>query len=159
MAIEFTKDIEKTQDLDKLKNIKPIVLQQHYDIEYIISYAQDSPFFAGLVNGKLLGTKCKGCGYAFATPRKHCMECGSECDWVELPHEGKIHAWTTCYFGGQEFLDETPFNLILVEFEGFNTLFLSRLIGASDIKVGMPVKAEFKKDTKIKVTDVYFVLK
>ena len=85
---------------------------------------------AGLANKKLLGTRCKKCGHGFTTPKLACMECGGETDWEDLPKEGKIHTWTTCYFGSQEFLPECPFNLVLVEFDGWNTLLLSsKIIG------------------------------
>ena len=73
----------------------------------------DSPFFEGLSKGKLMGSHCPKCDYTYATPRGHCMECGGRTEWVELPLEGKIHTWTTCYYGGEVFLKETPFNLVL----------------------------------------------
>src|SRR5689334_11003769 len=59
-----------------LFNVDPIIVKDHYEIDYIHSYAQDSPFFAGLAQKKLLGSRCPACGYAYATPRSHCMECG-----------------------------------------------------------------------------------
>lgn len=137
----------------------PLVTKSHYEIDYIHSYAEDSPFFAGLAQGKLMGSECKRCHYRFATPRAYCMECGGATKWVEVPLEGRVHTWTTCHFGSEAFLKETPFNLVLVEFDGFNTLFLSRLIGATekDIRVGMPVQAKFRRLAQFKPTDVYFV--
>ncbi|HSE15306.1 MAG TPA: hypothetical protein VLB08_06905, partial [Candidatus Deferrimicrobium sp.] len=42
------------EDLKALKKMSPIVIKQPYNIEYIHSYGQDSPFFAGLSNKKLL---------------------------------------------------------------------------------------------------------
>ena len=45
-------------DLSGLKKMTPIIIKQPYQIDYIHSYGQDSPFFAGLANKKLLGTKC-----------------------------------------------------------------------------------------------------
>src|SRR5574341_423959 len=128
------------KDLSTLKTMSPIVVKYPYFVEYLHSYGQDSPFFAGLSNKKLLGTRCKKCRYTYATPRLHCTRCGRETDWVELPQEGRVHTFTTCYFGSEEFLKETPFHLVLVEFDGVDTLFLARLIGASgpeDIKIGM----------------------
>lgn len=149
-------------DLQDLKNMAPIIIKQPYHIDYIHSYGQDSPFFAGLANRKLLGTVCTACGYKFATPKRHCMECGAECDWFELPQEGRVHTFTVCHFGSEEFLKETPFVLALVEFEGVNTLFLTRLVGldAADASldwVGMKVRARFRRLSKFKPTDVYFV--
>ncbi len=142
-----------------LYNVDPIILRDHYEIDYIHSYAQDSPFFAGLAGGKLLGSKCAECNYTYATPRAHCMECGGRTTWVELPLEGKIHTYTTCYYGSEAFLKETPYTLILVEFDGVDTLFLSRLAGCdpAEVRIGMPVKAQFVRWSRFKPTDVYFV--
>lgn len=147
-------------DLSTLKTMSPIVIKYPYSIEYLHSYGQDSPFFAGLANRKLLGTRCPKCNYTYATPRLHCAACGRETDWVELPQEGRVHTFTTCYFGSEEFLKETPFHLILVEFDGVDTLFLARLIGVErpeDIRIGMPVRARFRRNSQFRPTDVYFV--
>lgn len=150
------------RELSALKDMAPIVLKSHYEIDYIHSYGQDSPFFAGLANGKLLGTRCSACAYTYGTPRRHCMYCGGECDWIELPQEGYVHTFTVCHYGSQEFLPETPFVLILVEWPGVDTLFLSRLVGADPQApslswVGMKVRARFRRLSRFKPTDVYFV--
>ena len=138
--------------------VDPLIIQDHYEIDYRHSYAQDSPFFVGLSQGKLLGSRCPACGYFFATPRGHCMECGAPTEWHELPSTGRIHTFTTCFYGGELFLDETPFTLILVEFAGVNTLFLARLKGVdpNTVRIGQPVKARFSKTPTFKVTDVWF---
>jgi uncharacterized OB-fold protein len=151
--------LPETDDGTILFNTDPIVIKQHYAIDYIHSYAQDSPFFAGLAHGKLLGSRCTACGYTFATPRAHCMQCGAPTQWHELPLRGRVHTFTTCHFGGEAFLDQTPFTLILVEFDGVDTLFLSRIIGAAegDLRIGLPVRAQFLRNAKFKPTDVYFV--
>lgn len=137
----------------------PIVVKHHYEVDYLHSYAQDSPFFVGLTVQKLMGSHCTGCGRRYATPRGHCMECGAETTWFKLPLEGRIHTYTTCHFGGEAFLKETPFTLILVEFDKVDTLFLSRLIGAkpAEVAIGMQVRARFLRNCKFKPTDVYFV--
>jgi len=142
-----------------LFNTDPIIIKHHYEIDYLHSYAQDSPFFAGLAHKKLLGSRCTSCGYCFATPRGHCMECGAPTEWLELPLQGRVHTYTTCYFGGEAFLKETPFTLVLVEFDAIDTLFLSRLIGVEpdEVRIGMPVQARFQRNAKFKPTDVYFV--
>lgn len=138
--------------------IDPLVIQDHYEIDYRHSYGQDSPFFVGLSKGDLLGSRCLVCEYTYATPRSHCMECGSPTQWEKLPLTGRIHSFTVCYYGGESFLKETPFILILVEFEGVNTLFLSRLKGISpdQVEIGMGVRARFAKSPTFKVTDVWF---
>ena len=151
--------LPETDEGSILFNLDPIIVKSSYDINYIHSYAQDSPFFAGLAKGILLGSECKACNYKYATPRGHCMYCGNQTEWFELPKTGKIHTWTTCYFGSEAFLKETPYNLTLVEFKGVDTLFFSRLFGMEEkeIKIGMEIKAQFLRNSKFKVTDVYFV--
>ncbi len=151
--------LPETEDGTILFNTDPIIIKNHYEMDYIHSYAQDSPFFAGLANKKLLGSRCPECDYKYATPRGHCMECGKPTEWFELPLQGKVHTFTTCYFGGEAFLKETPFTLVLVEFKGVDTVFLSRLIKAEieDVKIGMKIKAQFLRNSKFLATDVYFV--
>jgi uncharacterized OB-fold protein len=140
-------------------SVNPLILRWHQEIDYYTSYGPDTPFFLGLSQGKLLGSHCPACDYRYATPRAHCMECGGRTEWFELPQEGNVHTFTTCFYAGEEFLDETPFHLILVEFSGVDTLFLARLIGVDpgEIRIGMPVRARFRRLSEFKVTDVYFV--
>jgi uncharacterized OB-fold protein len=141
------------------KGTEDLVVLSPYKINYIHSYAEDSKFFLGLAQGKLYGSECKGCHYRYATPRSHCMQCGQETEWFELPLEGRVHSWSTCYFGSEEFLKETPFNLVLVEFDGVDTLFMSRLTGIDQngIFIGMKVRAAFRKTPRYLVSDVHFV--
>ena len=151
--------LPESEEGNVLYSVDPIILKWHYEVDYIHSYAQDSPFFAGLSKGKLLGSVCTKCQYKFATPRAHCIECGAKTEWMELPLEGKVHTFTTCFFGSESFLKETPFTLILVEFRGVHTLFLSRLLGVKPdrVKIGIPVKAKFRRNSRFEVTDAYFV--
>ncbi len=141
--------------------VESLVIKFPYSIDYIHSYAEDSAFFLGLAHGKLLGSKCTSpkCGFVFATPRGHCMVCGSPTDWFELPKKGRLHSWTTCHFGSEAFLKETPYNLALVEFEGADSVLLVRLKDCveSEIYVGMPVVARFSDKPKYLITDLWFV--
>jgi uncharacterized protein len=138
-----------------------LVIKNPYAINYIHSYAEDTPFFLGLAEGKLLGSECSNteCGFVYATPRGHCMVCGTRTRWKELPLSGKLHSWTTCRFGSEAFLKETPYNLGLVEFEGAGSLLLARVKEATEpeLYVGMPVEARFDVRPKYSITDVWFV--
>ena len=159
--VPFPKELDERR-LKDLENYGPIIIKQPYHIDYIHSYGQDSPFFAGLANKKLLGTECEECHSKFATPRLSCTECGSKCKWIEISQKGKIHTFTVCYFGSEAFLKETPFILALIEFAGINTCFLTRSIGLDPNKpslawVGMNVKGKFVRNSKFSPTDVYFV--
>jgi uncharacterized OB-fold protein len=159
--IPFPKKLDK-ESLKALKEMSPIVKRQPYHVEYIHSYAQDSPFFAGLSNKVFLGNRDPKSGYTYATPRGADMYTGNETEWVQLPSEGTVHAFTVCQFGSEEFLPETPFVLALIEFEGVDTLFLTRIVGLDPTEatldwIGMKVKARYLRNSKLKPTDVYFV--
>ena len=151
------------ESLAMLKNLSPIQIEQEYKIAYLHSYGQDSPWFAALTNRKLLGCKDPVTGYTYATPRGHDMASGGETEWIDITNRpAKVHAFTVCHFGSEEFLPETPFALVLVEFEGVNTLLLSRLLGVDLGQVsldwiGLPVEPKFLRNSKLKPTDVYFV--
>jgi len=150
------------KDTGALKGMAPIVFKQPYSIEYIHSYGQDSAWFAALSNGVLLGNYCPKCKNKYPTPRGHCADCGEETEWVRLPKKGKVHTFTVCHFGSEEFLDECPFILAQIEFRGCETLLLTRLLGVDPLKpslkwVGMEVEAKFRRLSKLKPTDIYFV--
>ena len=145
-----------------LKKMSPIEIEQDYRITYLHSYGQDSPWFAGLANRVLLGSREPESGYTYANPRGHDMASGSETEWVDITHrEARIHAFTVCYFGSEEFLPETPYVLALIEIEAVNTLLLTRLMGVDPQHptlewIGMPVKPRFLRNSKLKPTDIYF---
>jgi uncharacterized OB-fold protein len=145
-----------------LKKMAPIEIEQEYKITYLHSYGQDSPWFAGLANRKLLGSRDPVSGYTYALPRGHDMTSGAETEWVDITQRtAHVHAFTVCYFGSEEFLPETPFVLALVEIEGVNTLLLTRLMGVDPQQpsldwIGMAVHPRFLRNSKLKPTDIYY---
>jgi uncharacterized OB-fold protein len=151
------------ESLAFLKQMTPIQIEQDYQITYLHSYGQDSPWFAGLSNRRLLASQDPSSGYTYATPRGHDMDSGKETVWIDITSRtARVHTFTVCYFGSQEFLPETPFVLALIEIEGVNTLLLSRLIGVDPQDpsldwVGMVVQPRFLRNSKLKPTDVYFI--
>lgn len=161
-GIPFPKDSDP-EALEFLKKLSPIQIEQPYQVTYLHSYAQDSPWFAALANKRLLASQDVKSGYTYATPRGHDMYSGEETSWVDITNRpAKVHAFTVCHFGSEEFLPETPFVLALIEFDGVNTLLLTRLLGVNPDEasldwIGIPVRARFLRNSKLKPTDVYFV--
>ena len=52
-------------------------------------------FYSRLARGTLATTRCSHCGTRAWPPRGFCANCTSdEYDWVDLPTEGEIHAFT-----------------------------------------------------------------
>ena len=162
-TVVFNVPFPTGDDLSSLKDMSPIVIKYPYSIDYNFSYGQDSPFFAALANGRFIVSREPSTGYIYANPRGHDMFTGKETEWIEIKPEGKIHAFTVCHFGSEAFLSETPYTLILVEFEQCDTLFLGRLVGvdpqAAGIDwIGKKVRGRFLRNAKLKPTDIYFNL-
>jgi uncharacterized protein len=161
-GIPFPVDTDP-ESLAFLKKMSPLQIEQEYKINYLHSYGQDSPWFAALTNRRLLASRDSLSGYTYANPRGHDMYSGCETEWIDITtRPANIHAFTVCHFGSEEFLPETPFILALIEFEGVNTLLLTRLLGVDPCKasldwIGMKVAPRFLRNSKLKPTDVYFV--
>ena len=158
--VPFPKELN-TVTLKQLKEMGPILIEQPYSINYLHSFGQDSPFFAGLSSGRFLVNRDPGSGYTYATPRGHDIYSGEETEWAEIEAQGTVHAFTVCHFGSEEFLPECPFILALIEFSGVDTLFLARLIGLNPDDanldwIGMKFQGRFRRLSKFKPTDVYF---
>lgn len=153
------------ESLSFLKKLAPIQIEQEYQITYLHSYGQDSAWFAGLANRHLLASQEPESGYTYANPRGADMFSGQETDWIDITDRpARVHAFTVCHFGSEEFLPETPFVLALIEFDGVNTLLLTRLMGVDPEQaaldwIGMSVSPRFLRNSKFKPTDVYFTPK
>ena len=161
-GIPFPRELDPDA-LAFLKRMAPLQIEQEYKITYLHSYGQDSPWFAAASNKRLLATRDPKTGYTDATPRGHDMNSGGETEWIDISdRKAGIHAFTVCHFGSEEFLPETPFVLILVEYEGVDTLFMARLVGVDPMAasldwIGMEVEPRFLRNSKLKPTDVYFI--
>ena len=52
-------------------------------------------FYARLAEGRFTTTRCTACGNAAWPPRGFCAGCASDAfDWIDLPREGIVHAFT-----------------------------------------------------------------
>ena len=161
-GIPFPKETDP-DSLAFLKRMAPLQIEQEYKITYLHSYGQDSPWFAAASNKRLLANRDSKTGYTYATPRGHDMYSGEETEWIDIStRKASVHAFTVCHFGSEEFLPETPFVLILVEYEDVDTLFMARLVGVDPLAasldwIGMEIEPRFLRNSKLKPTDVYFI--
>ncbi|MHA2387894.1 MAG: Zn-ribbon domain-containing OB-fold protein [Candidatus Hodarchaeales archaeon] len=91
--------------------------QIYYDMLYTFRLGALSPYAKGLMNGKLMGTKCPKCGDVTFPPRVNCwnLDCKLEItDWVEMPMTGILHTFTICGFAAKSALKKLPFVLAYV---------------------------------------------
>ena len=71
-----------------------------------------------LRENKLLGLKCKACGFVTAPPRLACRHCGAtDSDMVELSGKGKIATFTTVFIPPESRRGQTPYLVVVIELE------------------------------------------
>ncbi len=96
---------------------------------------------------RLEAGKCRKCGKIYFPKRRVCAECGSrEFEQVVLDRKGKLLTYTVIHVGPQQFKDETPYAIGIVELkEGVRLLSQITDCDLNKIKTGMPLKIEFRK--------------
>jgi len=98
------------------------------------------PFFQHLKEGRLTTTKCAGCGAVLWQPRVVCPDCnGDRMEWVDLPREGRIYAFTAVYAGAPLGMEgDVPFVVAVVELDGSPLKVVARIDGAryEDLAIG-----------------------
>ncbi|AGK61582.1 putative nucleic-acid-binding protein containing a Zn-ribbon [Archaeoglobus sulfaticallidus PM70-1] len=75
-------------------------------------------YFDALLEGKLLGLKCKDCGAYTCPPKAVCDSCGSRnLEKVQLSGKGVIRTFTTTYIAPAGYDKEVPYTVAMVELE------------------------------------------
>jgi uncharacterized OB-fold protein len=96
---------------------------------------------------RLEAGKCKKCGAVLFPKRLICPECGHrEFEMIRLQREGTLLTYTIIHVGPKKFGDQTPYAIGIVELkEGVRLL--SQIVDCdhSKIKIGMPLKIEFRR--------------
>jgi uncharacterized OB-fold protein len=133
------------------------------------TYGLLTPYFKGLTEGHLMGTKCvnakcpiyKGNGELWIPPRADCPDCHQPMKWEELKNlEGYIYAYTYVERGGTGLEIECPYYQVDVKYDGVCTIVKSYLVDRKPIKIGDKVRAGFRtgKDATNTSLDLYFEL-
>ncbi len=100
-------------------------------------------FVIYLEQGKVMATRCKGCGANHFPPKMDCPNClSSDAEWFEINGNGKLLTYTTVNYGPTGFEDEAPYTLAIAGFAEDLKVFgrMSKSIEEGDIKIGMDVK-------------------
>jgi uncharacterized OB-fold protein len=126
------------------------------------TYGLLSPFFEGLIKGKLMATRCTNpkCpeNRLWLPCRAHCPDCWELMSWEEIPRPviGTVYAYTQLVYAGVGIELSTPYWQIDVELPGLATIFKGYLVRGKP-EVGMKVKAGFRtqKPTNT-ILDIYW---
>ena len=108
---------------------------------------EESKFFRGLADGRILGQRCPKCQKVYVPPRGACPVDGvPTTDEVELPHRGTV---TTFCIVNVPFLGQKitpPYVSAYVLLDGADIAFLHLILEceASEVRMGMRVEAVWK---------------
>jgi uncharacterized OB-fold protein len=108
---------------------------------------EESAFFRGLADGRILGQRCPTCHKVYVPPRGACPVDGvPTTDEVELPDRGTVTTFciVNVPFLGQKI--EPPYVSAYVLLDGADIAFLHLILGvdAADVRMGMRVQAVWK---------------
>jgi uncharacterized OB-fold protein len=133
------------------------------------TYGLLTPYFKGLAEGRLLGTRCTnprcpisgGQGELWLPPRADCPDCHQPMVWEEVKDtSGFVYAYTYVERGGTGLEIECPYYQIDVKIEGVCTIVKSYLADRVPIAIGDRVRARFRTgaDATHTALDLFFEL-
>ncbi|MBN2229267.1 MAG: Zn-ribbon domain-containing OB-fold protein [Candidatus Thorarchaeota archaeon] len=106
-------------------------------------------YLNNIQDGHFKAYKCVDCGMVIAPPSGSCYGCGSSnMSWTEVSGKGKLIAFTVIHIAPDEFAEEVPYYVAIVELaEG--TRVSARLLGydplkPEDVKIGIDVKLDYE---------------
>lgn len=132
----------------------PEIQQGVYPAPFKDPYADDTtqPFWDAALEGKLVGSRCTGCGTVQIPPQPRCFSCqGDSFEWTELPGTGTIYTFTVVRHPLAPHLHEVvPYVSGVVELDGTQGAGARLLCNIVDVdpetvKIGDRVKVRFDK--------------
>ncbi len=116
-------------------------------------------FLTALRDGQLIGIRCRG--RVLCPPIEFDPETGAELkrDYVPVGPGGRVVSWTWIAEPTRKHPFQQPFAFALIQLDGADTPLVHALkaSGPEAVSTGMRVRAQWRKERKSAITDVYFV--
>lgn len=121
--------------------------QREISQRYLISVERIRRFYDGLLDGKVLATRCKTCGELYFPPQVDCPKCRKgDVEWVELSKEGELLTYTVIYVKPSSFAHYPDYVVGIAKLkDGVNITAWVRTKDPSKLKVGGKVRIEIVK--------------
>lgn len=106
-------------------------------------------YLQNIQEGQFKAYKCVDCGTIIAPPSGSCYSCGSsKMEWTEVSGKGKLVSFTVIHIAPDEFAEEAPYYIAIVELEE-GTRVSARLLGydplkPEEVRLGIAVKMEYE---------------
>jgi uncharacterized OB-fold protein len=114
-----------------------------------------------LKDGRIMGSRCKGCGRTSYPPVADCPKCLSgDFEWMEMSGRGTVMTLTKITAAPAGFEDEVPFTIGVVDLEetGRCLAWFGRTIPEEEIRIGLPVQVVPRIFEEIPEIKVYYTL-
>lgn len=138
-------------------DIFEVEIQDVYN--YRLSYGGQSPYFRGLEQGKLIASRCTGCGFVWLPLRPTCSKCYSATEAVETSGEGEILTSLTLPQTPAALSDiAAPVASALIKLDDADTCIKAMVVSESgEFGKGSRVKAVYRDKIRT-IADFYFVV-
>lgn len=126
-----------------------------------VPHTKVSDFADYLKDGRIMGSKCKSCGFTSFPPRADCPKCLSgDFAWNEVSGRGTVHTWTRIAAAPSGFEDEVPFSCGVVDLEEGGRLlaWFGETIPESEIAIGKEVQVVPRMFEEVEEIKVYYTL-
>ena len=96
-------------------------------------------FVSHLEDGKVMGTKCKGCDAVYFPPRSDCAKClSSDMGWFEVSGKGKLVTYSKLEYAPIGFGDDLPYAIALLDYGNYKVFGrIAADVPDDEIEVGM----------------------
>jgi uncharacterized OB-fold protein len=107
-------------------------------------------YLKNIDEGHFRAYRCVDCGMIIAPPSGACYGCGSnKMEWADVSGKGKLVSFTVIHIAPDEFVDEAPYFIAIVELDE-GTRVSARLLGfdplkPEEVKLGIPLKLDYEK--------------
>ena len=126
-----------------------------------VPFSKIMEFARHLKDGRLMGSKCKQCGYTTFPPRADCPECLSgDYEFVEYSGKGTIFTYSTIAAAPTGFEAVCPYTTAVVELEGGGRLlaWLGESLPVDEIDIGTEVQVVPRMDGESEEIKVSYTL-
>lgn len=96
-------------------------------------------FIDHLENGKVMYTRCSGCGADFFPPRADCSQClSSDMQWREVTGSGKLVSFSQLKYAPVGFDADLPYSIALLDYGDYQIFGrLDSALDVDEVRIGM----------------------
>ena len=115
---------------------------KHFGTVSFTSITKTNDFIDYLKNNKVMGTRCKDCGFSFFPPRMDCHQCfASNVEWFEVSGKGKLVSYSKLQYAPIGFEEDVPYCIALLDYGDYKVFGrIAPDLKDDEIQVGMEMQ-------------------